>query len=229
MDPRYEVLDDAARLAHEFVDSLTSRGVGPTATLSELRSRLARPLTDEGEDSRAVIEDLARNVEPGLVASAGPRYFGFVIGGALALRYYTGIVRHTKDLDLFVRSEDYPRVLEKLAARGYRTELTDPQWLAKVFFEEHFVDVIFGSGKGLGPVDQTWFEHAVPGEILGLPVRLCPLEEMIWSKAFIMERERYDGADVAHLLRARGPEMDWQRLLQRLRPIMRPWLYRLTR
>src|SRR5438445_10245514 len=83
MDPRYEVLDDAARLAHEFVDSRTSRGVGPTATLSELRSRLARPLTDEGEDSRAVIEDLARNVEPGLVASAGPRYFGFVIGGAL--------------------------------------------------------------------------------------------------------------------------------------------------
>ena len=139
----------------------------------------------------------------------------FVIGGALALRYYTGIVRHTKDLDLFVRSEDYPRVLEKFAARGYRTELTDPQWLAKVFSEEHFVDVIFGSGKGLGPVDQAWFEHAVEAEILGLPVRLCPPEEMIWSKAFIMERERYDGADVAHLLRARGPELNWPRLLQR--------------
>ena len=35
-----------------------------------------------------------------------------------------------------------------------------------------------------------------------MPVRLCPAEEMIWSKAFIMERERFDGADVAHLLRA---------------------------
>jgi glutamate/tyrosine decarboxylase-like PLP-dependent enzyme len=83
MDPRYEVLDDAARLAHEFLDGLPERRVGSEAGLDELRSRLGRPLTEAGEDPRAVIEDLARDVEPGLVASAGPRYFGFVIGGAL--------------------------------------------------------------------------------------------------------------------------------------------------
>ena len=75
----------------------TTRPASPTSTstacrrarwarqrrLDELRSRLTRPLSDDGEDPRAVIEDLARDVEPGLVASAGPRYFGFVIGGAL--------------------------------------------------------------------------------------------------------------------------------------------------
>jgi glutamate/tyrosine decarboxylase-like PLP-dependent enzyme len=83
MDRRYEVLDDAARLAHEFIDSLPSRRVGAEADLDELRSRLGRRLTEAGEDPRAVIEDLAADVEPGLVASAGPRYFGFVIGGAL--------------------------------------------------------------------------------------------------------------------------------------------------
>jgi hypothetical protein len=44
-------------------------------------------------------------------------------------------------------------------------------------------------------VDDLWFAHATPGDVLGIPVRLCPPEEMIWSKAFIMERERYDGAD----------------------------------
>ena len=142
----------------------------------------------------------------------------FLVGGALALRYYTGIVRHTKDLDLFARPQDYPRILERLAAQGYRTELTDPQWLAKVFAQEDYVDVIFGSGKGLGPVDDAWFAHAIDGEVLGSPVRLIPPEEMVWSKAFIMERERYDGADIAHLLRARGAEMDWQRLLQRFGP-----------
>ena len=79
----YEVLDDAARLAHAYIDSLSSRPVGASAPLAELVSRLARPLSDDGEDPRTVIEDLARDVEPGLVASAGPRYFGFVIGGAL--------------------------------------------------------------------------------------------------------------------------------------------------
>jgi glutamate/tyrosine decarboxylase-like PLP-dependent enzyme len=57
--------------------------VGERAGIEELRAALARELTDEGEDPRAVIADLARDVEPGLVASAGPRYFGFVIGGAL--------------------------------------------------------------------------------------------------------------------------------------------------
>src|SRR3954451_11342124 len=82
MDPRYEVLDDAARLAREFTDGLAERPVGAQAGLDELRARFARPLTDEGEDPRAVIADLARDADPGLIASAGPRYFGFVIGGS---------------------------------------------------------------------------------------------------------------------------------------------------
>jgi hypothetical protein len=64
-------------------------------------------------------------------------------------------------------------------------------------------------------VDDAWFEHAVDHQILGLPLRLCPPEEMIWSKAFIQERERYDGADVIHLLRELGPALDWSRLLMR--------------
>jgi glutamate/tyrosine decarboxylase-like PLP-dependent enzyme len=83
VDARYEVLDDAARLARAFLDGLPSRRVGAEASLEELRSRLGRQLTQEGEDPGAVISDLARDVEPGLIASAGPRYFGFVIGGAL--------------------------------------------------------------------------------------------------------------------------------------------------
>src|SRR5918994_1801477 len=83
MDARYEVLDDAARLAREFLDGLPARGVGAEASVDELRARLIRQLSDEGEDPRAVISDLARDVDPGLIASAGPRYFGFVIGGAL--------------------------------------------------------------------------------------------------------------------------------------------------
>jgi glutamate/tyrosine decarboxylase-like PLP-dependent enzyme len=82
MDPRYAVLDDAARLARAYTDGLGDRRVGATAGLEELRARLARPLGDRGTDPHTVVADLAADVEGGLVANGGPRFYGFVIGGA---------------------------------------------------------------------------------------------------------------------------------------------------
>jgi len=141
---------------------------------------------------------------------------GHLVGGAYALERYTGIERHTKDLDVFVRRRDCADALTVLAtAGGCQCELTHPHWLAKVHCGERFVDVIFSSGNGIAEVDEQWFAHARRAEVLGEPTLLCPPEEIIWSKAFIMERERYDGADVAHLLRACGRSLDWTRLLER--------------
>src|SRR5581483_1635139 len=139
----------------------------------------------------------------------------FLVGGAYAFARYTGIERHTKDLDVFVHRRDVDAVFRTLEAAGCATELTFPHWLGKARWCDDFVDVIFSSGNGVAEVDDEWFAHGVEDAVLGLPVRLVPPEEMIWSKAFIMERERYDGADVAHLLRARAPELDWARLLAR--------------
>jgi hypothetical protein len=139
----------------------------------------------------------------------------FLVGGAYALACHTSIVRHTKDFDIFTRPKDCERVLQVLSAAGYRTEVTDPCWLAKAYSGEDFIDVIFSSGNAVAEVDDAWFEHAINAKIFGLPVQLCPPEETIWSKAFVMERERYDGADVAHLLRAYGARLDWNRLLDR--------------
>src|SRR4051794_19307058 len=82
MDPRYDVLDDAARLARVFVDGLAERSVGAQAGIDELRAALSAPLGEQGEDARTVISDLVGSADPGLIASAGPRYFGFVIGGS---------------------------------------------------------------------------------------------------------------------------------------------------
>src|SRR5262249_40232743 len=142
----------------------------------------------------------------------------FLVGGAYALAHYTGIVRHTKDFDVFVRPEDCRRGLEAFAGEGLRTELTFPHWLGKAFNGEDFVHVIFRSGNGIAKVDDAWFEHAVSATFLGKPVRLCPVEEIIWSKSFVCERERFDGADINHLLRARGRVLDWRRMLDRFGP-----------
>ena len=139
----------------------------------------------------------------------------FLLGGAHALGRYTGIARDTKDLDIFVQRRQVERVFEVLALAGYHTELCFPHWLGKVCSGDRYVDIIFSSGNGICTVDDDWFNHAVADELFKIPVRLCPLEEMIWCKAFVMERERYDGADIAHILRACGERMDWRRLLQR--------------
>jgi hypothetical protein len=142
----------------------------------------------------------------------------FLVGGAFAFACFTGIQRNTKDLDLFIRREHWDGTREALSQAGYGTELSFPHWLAKAWRGDDFVDLIFNSGNGLSPVDDGWFEHASEAEVLGVPVMIAPVEETLWTKAFIMERERYDGADIAHLLRAQAHRIDWQRLLRRFGP-----------
>jgi hypothetical protein len=78
-----------------------------------------------------------------------------------------------------------------------------------------FIDIIFNSGNGICRVDETWFDFAIDGRVLGLDLKLCPAEETIWQKSFILERDRCDVADVAHLLRHVGRRLDWQRLIRR--------------
>jgi hypothetical protein len=139
----------------------------------------------------------------------------FLVGGAFAFIHQAGIDKSTKDLDIFARPQDVQRLLEACAAAGYETELVFSHWLAKIRSPEGFIDVIFSSGNGVAKVDDGWFEHAKNREVLGVPVRIAPVEETIWSKAFVMERERFDGADISHLILALGERMDWRRLLER--------------
>lgn len=138
-----------------------------------------------------------------------------LIGGAFAMAHYTGIQRDSKDLDIFVLPQNCRAALARIAEAGFRTELSYPHWLGKVFHHRDFIDIIFSSGNGIARVDSLWFKHAVQGTFLDFRVRFCPVEEMIWSKAYVMERERYDGADIAHLIRACGSTLDWSRLLAR--------------
>jgi hypothetical protein len=142
----------------------------------------------------------------------------FLVGGAFALESYTGLARRTKDLDVFVMPGDVDRLLSALKSSGYETTTRFPHWLGKAFKDGHFIDVIFNSGNGVCQVDEQWFDHAVPADVFGMRVEVIPPEEMIWSKAFIMERERFDGADIAHLFRAKAATMDWARLLSRFHP-----------
>jgi glutamate/tyrosine decarboxylase-like PLP-dependent enzyme len=77
------LLREAWRLAQDYLGGLAGRHVGSRADSTSIMERLATDLPATGVPADAVIRELAEAVEPGLVAASGPRYFGFVIGGAL--------------------------------------------------------------------------------------------------------------------------------------------------
>ena len=79
---RGELLRRTAGLADAFLAGIDERPVGRPVDLAALREAMGGPLPAQGEDALAVVEGLARSADSGIVASAGPRYFGFVVGGS---------------------------------------------------------------------------------------------------------------------------------------------------
>lgn len=188
-----------------------------------------RPLRRTVDSSTIRVSDGAQAFYVDVLRRLDAEDVPFMVGGAFALDCYAGVARQTKDLDLFVVREDWDRAALAMHAADYAVELPFPHWLGKITHPDgYFVDVIYNSGNGVTAVDEVWFEHARETEIFGQRVLLCPPEETIWSKAFVMERERYDGADVAHMLRAWAARMDWPRLLDRFADSWRVLLAHLT-
>jgi hypothetical protein len=139
----------------------------------------------------------------------------FLLGGAFAFFQYTGIYRDTKDLDVFCKSSEYTKILKFFGDKGYKTEIRDARWLAKVFHGEYFIDLIFDTVNSICRVDDSWYEHSVKGELFGVPVQYISPEELIWCKIYVQNRERFDGADINHVILKKGKDLNWERLYKR--------------
>jgi len=137
----------------------------------------------------------------------------FAVSGAFALHEHTGIWRNTKDLDVFMPAEHVPQSMQTLQSHGLEIEVCDPVWLCKARIKEYFVDVISGMSNAVIRVDESWIQRAFDSEVFGIPVKVLAPEELIASKIFVAFRERFDGADIAHIVYAAGNNMDWRRLL----------------
>lgn len=137
----------------------------------------------------------------------------FLLGGTYALTCYTGIRRPTKDLDVFCKPGDAPRLLARFQEAGYRIEVEDERWIGKVWDGDLFFDIIYSFSSANLPVRDSWFEESYTAEVYGVGVRLTPPAEFIISKLLLQDRYRYDGADVAHVLLKKSAEINWQRLL----------------
>jgi Nucleotidyl transferase of unknown function (DUF2204) len=142
----------------------------------------------------------------------------FAVAGAFAMQKHSGIWRDTKDLDIVLEARHIPAATQALQRAGFETLIKDPVWLAKAYKGEYFVDLITALGNAVLMVDEEWITRALPDEVFGIPCGVLGVEEMIASKIFVSRRERFDGADVAHLLRAQSRSLEWDRLVRLLGP-----------
>lgn len=140
----------------------------------------------------------------------------FLIGGTYAIREYTQIQRETKDIDIFCKAGDYLKIIKLFSDAGFKTEVTDARWIAKIFDKDLFVDLIFGTAEGIWHVDDSWFTDSPSAKLMDSQVKLIPPEELIWSKAYMQDRRHFDGADVNHLILKQGGKLDWKRLATRM-------------
>ena len=83
MSEQHELLSRTIDHISKYREGLEDARVGPIVPFAELVAGFDRPLTDTGVDPAQVLEELVTAAEPGLTASAGPRYYGFVTGGSL--------------------------------------------------------------------------------------------------------------------------------------------------
>jgi Nucleotidyltransferase of unknown function (DUF6036) len=157
-------------------------------------------------DQHALFREVLESFE-----TSGKQY---AVAGAFALQKHTGIFRSTKDLDIFMSPEAARTALKDLKKAGFQCEVCDPIWLAKVHRDGYFVDIITGMSNGVITVYQSWIDRAQPANVLGVPSRVLAAEELLASKLFVTRRERFDGADIAHIIYATRGNLDWARILE---------------
>jgi hypothetical protein len=137
----------------------------------------------------------------------------FAVAGAFALQEHTGIYRDTKDLDLFLTAPNARLALESLREDGFECEVCDPVWLYKVHRGDFFVDLITGMSNAALVVEDSWIERSKPAAVHGVETRVLGAEELLASKLFVIRRERFDGADIAHIVYGTRGKLDWNRVM----------------
>lgn len=183
-----------------FVNETPAAGNGSASGIGLLSE-------DNWAQYRPVIQEMQRQNIP------------FALGGGLAFSFYGPRVRNTKDVDFYVFQDDKPRVAALLAAAGfvdfYDQKPYDRAWIYRSARDHYILDVIWKMANGRAPTDELWLSAGPQVNIHGQCVRFVPLEELIWSKLYVIQFDRCDWPDLLNLVYARSAEINWERLLRR--------------
>ena len=144
----------------------------------------------------------------------------FALGGGLAVGVYTGKGRHTKDLDLYILPEHRSWAVDVMTECGLRDlhdeKPYDRNWIYRGNSSEVIVDAIWAMANKRAQVDRGWLERGPMIRMFDQEFRVIPPEELIWSKLYVMQRDRCDWPDILNLISATGPKLDWAYLMGRV-------------
>jgi hypothetical protein len=144
----------------------------------------------------------------------------FALGGAFALAVYTNHLRNTKDLDIYVTPSDKDSLIQATVRCGFEDFFShlpyDRNWIYRSCFHSSIVDIIWAMPNRRAVVDVRWLTAGPIVCVRGRSLRVLSIEELIWSKMYVMQRERCDWPDVMNALYHSGPLINWDHLLERV-------------
>jgi hypothetical protein len=170
------------------------------------------------------MSDQEWNLHRQIIDAANERELPFALGGGLAFSTYSERWRNTKDLDLFIRPRDREEFIEITREAGFADYFDqkeyDRSWIYRAVREDVVVDLIWTMPNHRMEVDDAWVHMGRRVDVRGICLRLLPVEELLCSKIYVLQRDRCDWPDLMNVLYAEGPAMDWGRLIDRLGPDM---------
>jgi hypothetical protein len=144
----------------------------------------------------------------------------FLLGGGFALATYIGRWRNTKDIDFYIMREDRERAVKALTKAGFKDLFSrlpyDRKWIYRSTREGVIVDIIWAMANQRAQTDEVWFSNAPAATVRGEALAVIPMEEFLWCKLYILQRDHCDWTDAFNLLYAVGPQINWDHLLDRL-------------
>lgn len=154
-----------------------------------------------------------------VLATARGRGIPFALGGGLAFSVYAERLRHTKDFDLFILPKDREAMISITRELGlidyYDTLPYQRHWLYRGTREGVIIDLMWQMANERAEVDERWLSGRSI-QVHGFETPLLPPEELIWSKLYVLQRERTDWPDILNIMSLQGEIMDWARLLDRV-------------
>jgi len=142
----------------------------------------------------------------------------FMLGGAFAVCHYSNWWRNTHDLDIYITPDQLEKAKLCIDVAGFKNMGEqmegDNEWIYHARRDGTVIDLIYRFANLANYIQPDWFDRAPWAKFLGVDVQILPLEELIWMKIFVINRDRCDWPDIMRIIRSQCSNLNWHRLIE---------------